>query len=138
MVVLTNAASQVLEAGQSLVFDSLRQTGNSEYVPGTGSSQVFLRPNGLYLVDFSANVTNATAATLVQLQAELNGSPLNETLRGFTPSAIGAIGVVGFSTAISTAAGCNFSLGALSLTITNTGDQPVTVTNPTLRIGRVG
>ena len=135
MVLLTNT---VTEAGQSVTCDSLRKTGNSEYVNGSGSSQVFLRAGGLYLVDFNANVTNADAATAVQLQLELNGSPLPETLRIFTPSAINAVGTIAFSTAVSTAAGCNFNLGSLSVTVTNTGDATVTVSNPALRIGRIG
>lgn len=140
MVVLSNTTAQTLTPGQSLTFDTLKQTGCSEYVSGTGASQVFLKENGLYLVDFSANIGGPTAATPVQLQLEVNGGPQPETLRISVPAAATTdLNAVSFATAVSTAANCCFDLGSVSLTITNTGANSVIVgVGSSFRIIRVG
>lgn len=138
MVVLSNTAAQTLAAGQSLTFNVLKQTGCSEYIDGSGSSQVFLKPNGVYLVDFSTNVSSAAAATPVQLQLEMNGAPQAETLRVTTPAAADTLEPLSFATAVDTKANCCFSLGTVSLTVTNTGTNAITVDNPAFRIVRVG
>lgn len=139
MVLLSTNAAATLAANETITFNVVRQTGNSEYVPGSSANQVFLRANGLYLVDFTATVTSTAAATPVQLQLTVNGSPLPETLRAYTATAAGDLGTLAMSTAISTSAKCCFNLGTVSVTVTNTGANAIVI-NPgaALRIGRVG
>lgn len=139
MVVLSNTTAQTLAAGQSLTFNSLKQSGCSELVEGSGSTQVYLKSNGMYLVDFSATVTGTTAAAPVQLQLEVNGAAQPETLREVTITTAGDLHTLAFGTAVSTAGNRCFSIGTPSLTITNTGTNPITV-NPgfSFRVLRVG
>ena len=139
MIIVSNSAAQTLTTGQSLTFD-LRtlKTGCSEFI-SQGSSDVYLKPNGLYLVDFSGNVTNQAANALVQLQIQVNGQPLANTIMNATPTTAGDLWNVARSTAVDTKAGCCFSLGTASVSITNTGVSPVIVSpGASLRIGRVG
>ena len=139
MIIVSNSAAQTLTKGQSLTFD-LRtlKTGCSEFIQ-QGSSDVYLKPKGLYLVDFSANVTSSAATTLVRLQVELNGNPLPNTVMDATPTTAGDLWNVSTSTAIDTNAGCCFSINTAYVTITNTGVNPVVVSpGASLRIGRVG
>lgn len=139
MVVLSNTTAQTLTTGQSLTFDSLRQTGCSEYFTGSGSSQLFLKQNGTFLVDFTATVTGTTAAAPVQLQLEVNGAPRAETLRQVTITAAGDLHTLAFGTAVGTTGNCCFDIGAVSITVTNTGVNPITI-NPgsAFRVARVG
>lgn len=139
MVVLSNTTAVTLTTGQSLTFDSIKKSGCSEYVGASGSTQVFLKPNGMYLVDFTATVTGTTAAAPVQLQLEVNGAPQPETLRQVTITAAGDLHTLAFGTAVSTAGNCCFDIGAPSLTVTNTGVNPITI-NPgsAFRVVRVG
>lgn len=139
MVVLYTTTTQTLTTGQSVTFNGLRKTGCSEYVRGTAPQQVFLKPDGLYLLDFSGDVTGATAATPVQIQAELSGAPIPETLRTSVPAAANDLNSVSAATAVSTAANCCFDLGSLNVTVTNTGVNPITI-GPgfALRIVRAG
>lgn len=139
MLVVSNTAAVTLAAGQSLTFNAVKQTGKSELVRGSGSSEVFLRDGGLYLVDFTATVTGTTAAAPVQLQLLVNGVAQPETLRQVTITAAGDLHTIAFSTGVSTNAPCGFNMSSPSLTVTNTGTNPITV-NPgwALRVGRVG
>lgn len=139
MLVLSNTTDVTLTTGQSLTFDSKRQSGCSEYFPDSPSAQVFLKPNGLYLVDFSGTVTGTTAAAPVQLQLQVNASPVAETLRQVTITAAGDLHTLAFGTGVSTAGNCCFNIGSPSLTITNTGTNPITINaGSAFRIGRVG
>lgn len=139
MIVLYTTTTQTLTTGQSIVFQGVRKTGCSEYVPGTNPSQVYLAPNGQYLVDYSGDVGGSTAATPVQLQVTANGSAIPETLRTSVPAAVGDLNAISAGTGVSTKANCCFSIGTASLSVTNTGTNPIVI-GPgfTLRIGRVG
>ena len=139
MVIVSNSAAQTLTTGQSLTFD-LRtlKTGCSEYV-SDGSSAVYLKSNGLYLVDFSGNVTNQAANALVQLQITVNGQPLANAIMNATPATAGDLWNVSRNTAVDTKAGCCFNIGTAYVSVTNTGVNPVIVApGASLRIGRVG
>lgn len=139
MLVLSNTAAQTLAAGQSLTFNAIKQSGRSELVTGSGTSEVFVKDGGMFLVDFTATVTGTTAAAPVQLQLEVNGSPQTETLRQVTITAAGDLHTMAFGTAVSTASPCGFNIGSPSLTITNTGANPITVNAGfSFRIVRVG
>lgn len=141
MLVLSNTAAQTLAAGQSLTFNAIKQSGRckSELVNGSGTSAVFLKDGGMYLVDFTGTVTGTTAAAPVQLQLQVNGAPLTETLREVTITAAGDLHNMAFGTAVSTAGPCGFDIGSPSITVTNTGANPITVNAGfALRVVRVG
>lgn len=139
MVVLYTTTEQTVQPGQSVVFQAYRQTGCSEYVPGTPTSQVYLKPNGLFLLDYSGNVGGTTAATAVQLQVTSNSAAIPETLRTSVPAAVGDLNSISAATGVSTTANCCFNLGAESLSVTNTGTTPIVIgVGFALRIGRVG
>ena len=138
MIIASNTAAQTLTTGQSLVFDSLRQTGCSELVR-QNTTNVYLKSGGLYLVDFSGNVTTDAATTPVQLSLELNGSPVPEGTAQTTIVAAGDIMNISRSTAISTSGNCGFNLQSAYLTLTNNGPNPISVNAGfSIRVGRVG
>lgn len=134
MILLSNTAAQTIPAGQSLVFTILRQTGCSEFAR-ENTSPVFLKPGGVYDIDFHANVTNAAAATPVQLSLSFAGATLPETTAIYTPAVAGAVGNVSGGTTIST----HFPGGGFAVTLTNTGTTDITISpNPVLRVRRIG
>ena len=134
MILVSNAAAQTLEAGQSLTFTVLRQTGCSEFLrPNT--SNVYLKQGGLYKLEFHGNVTGATAALPVQLSIAMSGSALPETTMVYTPAAANAVGNIGTSTEVGTC----FPSGGYNITVTNTGVNPIIVSeNAALLITREG
>lgn len=79
MIVLSNSASQTLAPGATITFDDvLLHTGCGEcHRQNTGS--VKLRANGIYEVNFSANISGATASGPAQLVITIGESPLLET-----------------------------------------------------------
>ena len=138
MIVASNSAAQTLTTGQSMTFDLLKQTGCSEYV-ADGTSQVYLKAGGVYLVDFSGNITSTEATTPIQLQISINGSPLADGVMNATPAAAGDLVNVSRATAVNTNPNCCFSIGTAYVTITNTGANPLVVAaGSSRRIGRVG
>lgn len=133
MIELTNTNEQIIEPGQSLVFNEvILNTGCGEcYRRNTGS--VKLRANGIYDVEFSANITGATAGTPVQLAFSLGGAVLAETTMISTPSAADAFNNVHRGTYIRNCCG-DYD----RVTIINTGTVAVTVgANPVFRVKRV-
>ena len=137
MLTASNNAAQTLLAGQSMTFDVLNQTGCSERTMQAGNA-IYLKVNGLYLVDFCANVTT-DAAGVAQLQIEVNGAPLANTIMQTTIAAAGDISNVSATTAIGTRCACGFGNMAHSITVSNTGTGTVIVQpGSSLRIVRVG
>ena len=137
MVLLTTNVAQTLTTGQSLTFNILRQTGCSEKA-AQGSSTVLLKQNGIYLIDFTANVTTDTATTLVILQLYTNGVGMADGVMQSTITAANDIQNVAASTAINTRAACGFG-ASYSVSVTNPGPNPVTIySGANLRIVRVG
>ena len=133
MLVAINQTAQTLEAGQSLTFDLFRKTGCSEYAY---NGAIYLKGNGLYLVDFSGNISGTAP---LQLAIAFNGTPMQEGVMNASPSAEANLTNVSRSIAINTTTNCCFKLGTGSVTIVNNGTNAVTVAaGSSLRIGRVG
>ena len=133
MIVLSNTNEQVLQPGQSMVFNTvIRHTGCAEaFRQNTGA--VGLRSNGVYSIDFSANVTGTVAAAPVQLALTIGGSPLAETTMIYTPAVADAVGNVATATAVGGYCGISNTIS-----VTNTGVNPVTISaNPVLKVVRV-
>ena len=138
MIITSTNAAQTLTTGQAVTFSVLRQTGCSEYFQ-ENSSDIYLKTGGLYLVDVSGNITASAAATPVQLQISFNGSSMADGLMNAVPAAAGDLVNVSRSTAVSTSASCCFKLGTATISVVNTGANPVTIAPGfSVRIGRVG
>ena len=134
MLILSTAADQTLEAGQSLTFNVLRQTGRSE-IARNNSGTMFLAPGGLYRIEYQANVTGGTAALPVELGISFAGSSLPETESIYTPAVASAVGHISGATYVATV----FPCGSYAVTVTNTGANPIVVSqNATLLATRVG
>lgn len=120
MVVLSNATAQTLQPGQSLTFDRLKaHSGCGESARSGGPLN--LRFCGTYRLTFHGNVTGATAALPVQLSISVEGAPLTETQMIYTPAVADAVGNVGTETYFQNDGSGN------SVTVTNTGANPITV-----------
>ena len=132
MIQVSNPQAQTLTAGQSLIFTlPVSWTGNGECFR-LGSSAVRLR-GGIYQVTFNANVGGSVAATEVQLSISVDGSPIQTTTMKSVPAALGDLNNVSAQTYVRTC-----SLGASSITVTNTGTSTIIVdANPLLTVRRV-
>lgn len=120
MVVLSNTAAQTLQPGQALTLDRLvTHSGCGEC--GRSGGPVGLRHSGFYKITFHGNVTGATSALPVELSVSLGGAPLAETEMIYTPAAADAVGNIGTETYVQTCGSGN------SVTIVNTGENPITV-----------
>lgn len=138
MIVVSNTAAVVLTPGQALTFnDLIWKSGCAESFRNAGSSVRIAE--GVYEIAFNGNVTNADAATAVQLNLAIDGSILPETTMISTPNAINAINNVSASTVIGNRGGCcNLNPGSVSLTVVNSGTTNVTIApNSKLSVKRV-
>lgn len=136
MIIVSNPTAQTLEAGQSLIFAVLRQTGCSEALrPNT--SNIYLKPNGMYHLQFNANVSSAAAGALT-LSLAVNGDTLPETTSTTTIAAANDVGNVSGSTAIATCS--SFPISGYYVTLTNTGANAVTIAagSASVKISRRG
>lgn len=139
MIVVSNTAAVVLTPGQALTFNNLVwKSGCAESFRSGGSSVRV--GEGVYDLSFNGNVTNADAATAVQLALAVDGSVLPETTMISTPSAINAVNNVAASTVIGNRGNCcSPNPGKLSVTVVNTGTTNVTVgPNANLSVKRRG
>lgn len=139
MILLNTTAAQTLTTGQSATFSVLRQTGcsraNQSEFFNSGSGSVFLRGGGLYEIGYHANVTGATAAAPVELSIQFAGSTLPETTSVYTPATASAVGSVSATTYV----GTTFPSSGFTVTLTNTGVNPIDISaNALLYIRRVG
>lgn len=132
MIVLTNTTAQTLSPGQSITFNTeVLHTGCAECFR-LNSTGVKLRCQGIYEVNYGANVTN-TAAGPVQLSIQIGGSTLSETTRISTPSTVGNVNAISATTAVKNDCG-----GYDRITVTNTGTTSIVVNpNSSLYIRRV-
>lgn len=132
MIVLTNTSDQALAPGQSVTFNQVvLKTGCAEYFR-LGSSSVCLRASGIYDIRFGANVGGA-AGVPVQLQIEIGGSPIADSIMISTPSAEGDLNNVAKDIPIKSACGC-----PENVTVTNTGTEAITIgAYPSLYISRI-
>lgn len=131
MIVLSNNASQTLAAGQAMTFNTtvLKYGCNECHRANTGS--VKLTRNGVYKVEFSANVAGAAAA--LQLNIALGDSPLPETTMISTPASADVFNNVATATAVAKCC-CDYD----RITVVNTGTTEVIVgPNPSLVINKI-
>ena len=133
MIVLSNTTAQTIAPGQSLLFnDVVLNTGCGEcHRRNTGS--VKMRANGVYDVNFAANIASATAGNPVQLTLTLGGSRLPETTMISTPAAANAFNSVSTQTYVKNCCG-DYD----RISVTNTGTAAVIVgANPVFTVRRV-
>lgn len=124
MIELTNSAPIVLLPGASASFDRVRvNTGGctcSRNVMPAGNIRMTAR--GVYQINFSGNISGATAGTPVQLSIAVGDVTLPESLMISTPSAADALNNV--SKTLYYANECNeFSRAR----IVNSGTETVTI-----------
>lgn len=130
MIVLSNAATQTIQPGDSAVFNVAKlHTGCAEVTNG-GSGPIRIR-NGIYSLEFTGNVGGA-AGTQSNLAIAVDGSVLQETTMTETVSLATDVHNVHASTLFRNCCGC------ISVSVRNTGTTPVTLSaNPALVIKRV-
>ena len=145
MIVLSNAATEVIPAGGTVTFDiSVLHTGCDDN--GCGGSEYHRKNSGavrlrgksrkcssIFYVFFKGNVTSKTAGTDVQLAITIDGTPLNETSMVTTVWAANSIENMAAMTALKVSPRKD-----VSLSVTNTGTTPVILgANSALYIRRI-
>lgn len=138
MIVVSNSAPVVLTPGQALTFnDVVWKSGCAESFRNASS---FVRLGlGVFELAFNGNITNADAATPVQLAIAVDGSALAETTMISTPNATNAVNNVSASTIIGNQANCCQNPGSVTVSVINTGTTNVTVgANAKLSAKRLG
>lgn len=136
MIELSNLLAQTIQPGQAITFDNvIHHKGCGECFNKQTPTSVKLRARGgTYKVEFSGNVSAATAGDALQLAIAIGGSPLVETTMNSTPATAGVLNNIGTGTYV--VVGC---CDLDRITVTNTGTVPVNLAaNANLRIRRVG
>ena len=139
MLIVTNTAAVTLAPGQALTFnDVIWKSGCAESFRGNGSFVSAGR--GVFELSFEGNISGATAATPIQLNLEINGSPLPETTIIETPETADVFNSISRSTIIGNQGDCcNPNPGNVSITVVNTGTSTLTVgANAKLSVKRIG
>lgn len=130
MIVLSNTAAQTLAPGQSMTFDEdVLHTGCGEcWRKNTGV--VKLRANGVYELNFSGNISGATASGPAQLGLAIGEARLPETTMQSSST--------GFNNVATATAVKNCCGDYDQITVKNTGTTTITVgPNAVLYIKRV-
>lgn len=124
MIELSNSNAQTLAANQSVVFDiEILHTGCAEcHRPNTGNVSLTQR-NAIYEVSYNGNIGATVAGEPAQIAIVLNNSPLLETTAIVPTAAAEDLTNVSAETFIPTCCCCNV---ANSITLTNTGTEPIT------------
>ena len=138
MIIVSNTAQVVLTPGQSLTFNNvIWKSGCAEAFRNSSS---FVRiGKGIYELSFNGNITNAAAATAVQIAIAVDGSALPETTMTSTPSAINALNNVSADTIIGNQPVCCQPSSSVTITVVNTGTTDVTIApNAKLSVKRIG
>lgn len=124
MIELSNTAEITVAPGQAAVFD--RIVNNSDRCCCSRnfntSSSIKMTNRGTYQLNFSGNITGATAATPVQLSIAVGGASLPQTTMISTPTAAGDFNNVAKTTYYENE--CNEFSRA---TVVNTGTTPVII-----------
>lgn len=136
MIEVTNANAQTLQPGQALSFNSstFLHAGCGECFNTQLPTSVKLMGGcrSLYSIEFSGNVTSATAGAAVQLAIAVEGQPFIDTAMNATIATANAL--VNVSTGKFYRVEC---CDADRISVINTGTVPVTVApNANLRIFR--
>lgn len=136
MIELSILAAQTLQPGQPISFNNvIHNRGCGECFSRQLPTSVKLKGGcgAIYTVQFSGNITSATAGDTVQIALAIGGQPLVETAMNATPAAAGALVNVGTGTYITITCA---DLDRVS--VINTGATAVTIAqNSNLRIRRV-
>lgn len=125
MVVYSNAATQTLQPGQSLVLTRLSgcncNSNNCCAVNPTSGANV--KGTGTFSVAFSGNIANTADNNAVELTIEVNGAPIPTTTMQASPATANVFEHVSTVTGFSSS-GC--ALGS-KVTVQNTGTNPIVV-----------
>lgn len=135
MIILSNSIAQVVQPGQSVVFDTIvLKTGNAEmYRPNTSAVTCCCK-NGLYNVEFSGNIGSTTAATDAQLNVAYDQTPLLETTAISMTTTAGDLNNVSTGTSVRNECCC---CGRVS--VVNTGTEAINIgANPKFKVNRIG
>lgn len=139
MISVITTADQTVQPGQAIIFQSINWISGNKCNPPAES----FRPNstnvrtaiGVYEVSFTGNIGGVVAATPVQLEIELDGSPLSGTLMMSTPAAVTDFNNVGADTFF----GNSPLIGGSSISVVNTGTSVLTVrAGAALKVARRG
>lgn len=145
MIVLSNAAAEVIPAGGTVTFDiSVLHTGCDDN--GCGGSEYHRKNSGavrlrgksrkcssIFYVFFKGNVTSKVAGTDVQLAITIDGTPLAETTMIETIDTANSFENMAAMTALKVCPGKD-----VSLSVANTGTTPVILdANSALYIRRI-
>lgn len=132
MIELRNSVAQVIQPGAAVALDTIINHSGCGECYRKGSNSVKLRSKGIYVVEFSGNITGTDAGVPVQLAIALGGQALPETVMVSTPSAANAFNNVSTGTQIPNCC-CDFD----RVSVVNSGTVPVTLSaNFNLRIER--
>lgn len=142
------SAVQVVQPGASIIFTDAPvpcergfvrhrdDTGSfllSGYVPNNGGCNCCRSKTANYLVDFGCNVALATGATVepISVSISLDGSAISSSTMISTPAAVGDFNNISRAINVEIWRGC-----CESLTVTNTGTQPIQVQNANIIFAR--
>lgn len=133
MIILSNTLAQVLNPGQSLVFDNtIMHTGCGAECHRNGSAPVALTKGGIYEIFAKVNVAPTEEGT-AEVAVAISGGALPETTMVSTPSAAGDLNTVSCKTAVRPCGPCGESI-----TVQNVGTIPINVdSNSMLFIKRI-
>lgn len=133
MIILSNTLAQVLNPGQSLVFDNaIMRTGCGAECHRNGSAPVALTKGGIYEISAKLNVSPTEVGT-AEAAIMVSGGILPETKMVSTPNAAGDLNTVFCKTAVRPCGPCGESV-----TIQNVGTIPINVdANSMLFIKRI-
>lgn len=136
MIEVSNTAAQTLQPGQAISFNRvIHHKGCGECYTSQLPTSVKLKGGcgATYDVEFSGNVSLATAGAAGQLAIAVGGQPLVETAMNSTPSTANVLNNVATGTYL--VINCS-DLDRVS--VINTGTVPITIApNSNLRIRRV-
>lgn len=136
------SATQIVAAGQNVLFTETAVCGNCNIMHREGSGIVSLRGSNnccnlaRYRVSFGANIAVATGGTVgpISLAIAVNGEPLYSATATVTPAAIGDFFNVSRSIVVTIPCGC-----CQTVAIENVSDPatPIDVANANFTIDRI-
>lgn len=130
MIIVTNTTELTVPVGQAITFNTkVLKTCNGREQWRTGTGAVQLNCNWISEVQFSANISGATADAPAQLTIFVNGAQLPETVM---QSEAAGFNNVATATAVDHRCGSD-----VTITVVNNGTVDITVRNPLLFIKRI-
>lgn len=125
MIELKNSATQTIQPGQAISFDTvLLRSGCAECYNRQLPTSVKLKGGcgSVYELHFNGNITSEAAGDALQLAMAVSGSALTETAMNAAPAAAGTLVNVSTSTLLKL---CCSDLNRVS--VINTGTTPIVV-----------